>query len=151
MKIKHPRWAWGGESNKKLESLLHSIPRQELEIKALRESEFGRVKNMSLFNSKMEWPKLLEPLEVEGYLYSSLKKLAVELKFKFRTMFTGAGQCSTGLDIVRSRVFVKCIWILEWLEYDRTMSDWRFLFVNDLERTWSCSTQLFSLHPSHSS
>jgi hypothetical protein len=64
---------------------------------------------MSLFNSKMEWPKLLEPLEVEDYLYSSLKKLAVELKFKFRTMFAGAGQCSAGLDIVRLRVFVKCI------------------------------------------
>jgi hypothetical protein len=23
---------------------------------------------------------------------------------------------------------------------DRTMSGWRFLFVEDLERTWSCST-----------
>jgi hypothetical protein len=30
----------GGESNKELKSSLHSIPRQELEMKALGESEF---------------------------------------------------------------------------------------------------------------
>jgi hypothetical protein len=38
MKIQQPRWAWGGESHKELKFLLHSIPRQELEIKALGES-----------------------------------------------------------------------------------------------------------------
>jgi hypothetical protein len=34
--------------------------------------------------------KLFEPLEVEVYLYSSLKKLAVGLRFKFRTMSGGS-------------------------------------------------------------
>jgi hypothetical protein len=40
MKIQQSRRAWGGESHKELESLLHSIPRQELEMEALEESEF---------------------------------------------------------------------------------------------------------------
>jgi hypothetical protein len=31
-------------------------------------------------------PKLFEPLEVEGYLYMSLKKLAVSLRFKSQTL-----------------------------------------------------------------
>jgi hypothetical protein len=60
--------------------------------------------------------KLFEPLEVDVYLYSPLKKLAVGLRFKFqtmsegsRTMSDGAGQCSTRLDIVQSGVFMKCI------------------------------------------
>jgi hypothetical protein len=33
----------------------------------------------------------------------------------------------------------------------QTMSGWRFLFEDDLERTWSCSSRLFSLHPSYPS
>jgi hypothetical protein len=53
--------------------------------------------------------KLFEPLEVEVYLYSSLKKLADGLRFKFRTMSGGAGHCSARPDIVRSKVSMKCI------------------------------------------
>jgi hypothetical protein len=41
MKIQQRRQAWGSESHKELKFLLHSIPRQEHEIKALGESEFG--------------------------------------------------------------------------------------------------------------
>jgi hypothetical protein len=36
-----PRRALGGESHKELESFLHSIPRQELGLEALGESELG--------------------------------------------------------------------------------------------------------------
>jgi hypothetical protein len=43
--------------------------------------------------------------------------------FEFWSGLSRAGQCSTG----------------------------GFYFVDDMERTWSCSTRLFSLHPSHPS
>jgi hypothetical protein len=39
MKIQQPRQALGGESDKDLESLLHSIPSQELGMKALGKDE----------------------------------------------------------------------------------------------------------------
>jgi hypothetical protein len=41
-----------------------------------------------------------EPFEEEGYIYGSLKKLAIGLRFKFQTMSDRAGQSPTGPDKV---------------------------------------------------
>jgi hypothetical protein len=40
--------------------------------------------------------KRREPLEVEGYINGSLKKLAIGLKFKSKTMSGGAQQSLVG-------------------------------------------------------
>jgi hypothetical protein len=72
MKIQHPRWAWGGESHKELESLLYSIPRQELGMEALGESEFGLLEWRKWACSTEKW--VAKRRDVGGGVYTGISQ-----------------------------------------------------------------------------
>jgi hypothetical protein len=74
MKIQQPRRAWGGESHKELKSLLHSITRQELQMKALGESEFGLLELRMRACSTEKWSGQERRVIGGGWIYIGLSK-----------------------------------------------------------------------------
>jgi hypothetical protein len=50
--------------------------------------------------------KTREPLEVEVFIYGSLKNLVIGPRFKIRTKSGGVGQCLAGPDNVQSGISV---------------------------------------------
>jgi hypothetical protein len=126
MKIQQPRWAWGGESHKELDSLLHSIPRQELGMKALGESEFGLLEWIIRALSTGECKSQEERTVGGGRVYIELSQdLAIEPRFKIRTKSQGSWNVRLGLSVKIGAHSGRAY---------RTLSDGRFLFVDEFEK-----------------
>jgi hypothetical protein len=159
MKIQQPRQAWGGKSHKELKSLLHSIPRQELGMKALEESEFGLLELRMRACSTGKWSSQERRAIRGGWVYIELSQESscwaqiqnLDNVRGCRSKFGWAGQCSARgfyevfLNSRLTRVGLDNVRLIQ------TMSDWEFLFWMGCKRLGVCSTRWLSLHPTRPS